>query len=208
MTSLNNYPDLRLENQLKPDYTLVAGIDEAGRGPLAGPVVAACVLLPCYKEFSCLTSDSKGVSEKTRRFVYNELLSDEEVYSSIGVVFPEEIDRINILQATHLAMKKAYDAMIKKPDFLLVDGISTFDDFSVPILSIVKGDTKSLSIACASVLAKVYRDDMLLAYHDKYPEYGFNKHKGYPTKFHKEMLLKYGVTPIHRKTFAGVKEII
>ena len=187
-------------------FALIAGIDEAGRGPLAGPVSAAAVILP--DGFShTLLNDSKKLTEKRREALYEELTTREDVYWSLAYGDVDEIEEINILKATHVTMARAAEGLEVKPDFCLIDGLPV-PQFPLPSEGIVKGDGKSLSIAAASVIAKVSRDRLMLAYAEKYPEYGFERHKGYGTKLHLEALRKYGPCPIHRKTFAPVAELI
>jgi len=184
-------------------YALIAGVDEVGRGPLAGPVVAASVIIPAscdYREFD----DSKKLTPKNRERLY-ELLRDNGASIGIGVIPEMKIDRINILQASLLAMKKSLEALPVKPDFLLVDG-----KYPVPVataqLALVKGDSRSASIGAASIVAKVTRDSIMASYHRQYPQYNFHKNKGYPTAEHRKALALHGPCPIHRKSFAGVKE--
>jgi len=179
-------------------FLIVAGIDEAGRGPLAGPVVSAAVVFP-LDYTNPLIDDSKRLTPKKRALLYEQIYADA-VSISIGIVDAVEIDRINILQATRLSMAMAVENLSPQPDYLLIDG-----NASVPVLieqqSIVKGDSLSISIAAASIIAKVTRDRMMEQYSLDYPEFGFSSHKGYPTKAHRQAVLKYGPTPIHRTTF-------
>ncbi len=179
---------------------LICGIDEAGRGPLAGPVVAAAVILPEDEDFIYL-NDSKKVTEKRREVLFEQIVSKAVSYG-IGIVPHDIIDGINILQATYEAMRKAVENMETPPDVCLVDAVEIpgLDIYQVPI---IKGDAKSISIAAASILAKVTRDRMMSELADKYPEYGFEKHKGYGTKAHIEAIRKYGPCPEHRVTFIG-----
>jgi len=179
-------------------YTAVCGIDEAGRGPLAGPVYAAAVLLPEGLVIEGL-NDSKKLSEKKREALFD-VICENALAWGIGFADEKEIDDINILQATYLAMRRAYENMQQKCDYVLVDG-NRMPPMPVPGETIVKGDAKSPSIAAASILAKVSRDRVMLEYAKQYPEYQFEKHKGYGTKVHTEALLQYGPSPIHRKTF-------
>ena len=181
----------------------IAGIDEAGRGPLAGPVVSAAVILPATFQNSDIT-DSKKLSAKKRQQLYS-VIYTQAVSIGIGIVDPIEIDRINILQASLLAMAMAVNNLNPQPDYLLIDG--TFQISShLPQRPIVKGDALSISIAAASIIAKVSRDRLMQKYHHYYPQFDFPKHKGYPTRAHKEAIQKFGCSPIHRKTFRGVKE--
>ena len=179
-------------------FTAVCGIDEAGRGPLAGPVYAAAVLLPEELVIEGL-NDSKKLSEKKREALFDVIRENALAYG-IGFADEKEIDEINILQATYLAMRRAYENMQISCDYVLIDG-NRMPPMPVPGETIVKGDAKSPSIAAASILAKVSRDRVMLEYAKQYPEYEFEKHKGYGTKVHTEALLKYGPSPIHRKTF-------
>ena len=184
-------------------YQAVAGIDEAGRGPLAGPVVAAAVILPEYFELPGL-NDSKQLSEKKRNELYP-LIHEQAISVGIGVSRADEVDQINILQATLKGMNRAVARLTFPPDFLLVDGITP-----VPTLieqkTLKKGDSRSLSIAAASVVAKVVRDRIMVAYDRLFPEYGFARHKGYGSQKHREAVARYGPCVCHRRSFAGVKE--
>ena len=193
----------RLENMkvYEKEYAskgLICGIDEAGRGPLAGPVVAAAVILPEDVDYIYL-NDSKKVTEKRREALFEQIVSTAVSYG-IGVVSHDIIDDINILQATYMAMRLAVENMNVKPEVCLVDAVNVpeLDIFQVPI---IKGDAKSISIAAASVLAKVTRDRMMAGLGEKYPQYGFEKHKGYGTKAHMEAIREFGPCPEHRKTF-------
>ena len=179
-------------------YNIVCGVDEAGRGPLAGPVVAAAVILPPHAEIPGL-NDSKKLSDKRRRELFP-VIKEQAVTYGIGVATQAEIDEINILQATYLAMERALDQLETKPDLALIDG-NRAKDFGLPVRTVVKGDSLSASIAAASVLAKVTRDDMMLELANTYPGYAFEIHKGYGTKAHYEALTKLGPCPIHRLTF-------
>ncbi len=179
-------------------YNLICGIDEAGRGPLAGPVVAAAVILPKGLEIPGL-NDSKKLSDKRRRELYP-IIMEQAVSYGIGLATHEEIDEINILQATFLAMERALAQLKAKPDLALIDG-NRQKDFGIPVETVVKGDSLSASIAAASVLAKVTRDDMMLALAEEYPGYAFEIHKGYGTKAHYEALRNLGPSPIHRMSF-------
>jgi ribonuclease HII len=183
-------------------YRFVIGVDEAGRGPLAGPVVAGAVLLPQKVSLDGL-DDSKKLSEKTREKFFPEIIKTALTYG-VGIVSVEIIEKVNILQAALLAMKQAVEECNPPPDLLLIDGNKRIVH-PAPQWPIVKGDSKSLSIAAASVIAKVTRDRIMQEYHQKYPEYEFDRHKGYPTKRHREKLRQFGPCPIHRKTFNGVK---
>lgn len=180
-------------------YQNIAGVDEAGRGPLAGPVCAAAVILPLDYEIEGL-NDSKKLTAKKRELLYDEIIEHALSYS-IATATHEEIDDINILQATFLAMQRAVSGLDIKVDFLLVDG-NADPSINLPVRLVVKGDATSANIAAASILAKVSRDRFFINELDaKYPEYGFAKHKGYPTKAHYEALDKYGPCPVHRESF-------
>ena len=201
-------PDLFFEkNLVESGYKYVAGIDEAGRGPLAGPVVAAAVILP--EEFSSnQLNDSKKLSSSKREKIYNELMNvDSKVISAFAVIDEVVIDKINILRATHMAMAQASSNLSIEPSFVIIDGMP-IKDFPFNNESIIKGDSKSLSIAAASVIAKVERDRIMLNYSKEYPEYKFEKHKGYGTKLHLDALKKFGPCKIHRKSFAPVKKFL
>ena len=179
-------------------YKVVCGIDEAGRGPLAGPVFAAAVILPENYSHPVL-NDSKKLSEKKRDAVYEDIIKDALCYS-VGIATEEEIDEINILNATFLAMKRAVEGLSIKPDFAYIDG-NQYPKTGVKEETIVKGDGKCISVAAASIIAKVSRDRFMLEIDKQYPEYQFSKHKGYVTKLHYEMIEKYGVSKVHRRTF-------
>ncbi len=179
-------------------YKVVCGIDEAGRGPLAGPVFAAAVILPENYSHPVL-NDSKKLSEKKRDAVYDDIIKDALSYS-VGIATEEEIDEINILNATFLAMKRAVDGLNIKPDFAYIDG-NQYPKTGVKEETIVKGDGKCISVAAASIIAKVSRDRFMLEIDKQYPEYQFSKHKGYGTKLHYEMIEKYGVSKVHRRSF-------
>jgi ribonuclease HII len=182
---------------------VIAGIDEAGRGPLAGPVVSAAVILPAGFDDSGVT-DSKKLTARQRERLY-ERIYFQAVAVGIGIVDSLEIDRINILQASLLAMAMAVDNLVPRPDFLLIDG--TFQIASdLPQLAVAKGDALSISIAAASIIAKVTRDRLMQVYHHYYPQFDFPRHKGYPTKSHKAAIQEFGCCPIHRRSFRGVKE--
>jgi len=200
-------PDLEFESALRAKgYRRVAGIDEAGRGPLAGPVSAAAVILP--SDFSHdLLDDSKKLTEKRRELLYEELTVRDDVLWALSYAEVDEIERINILKATHAAMARAAESLAPLPDYCLIDGLPV-PDFPLESEGIVKGDGKSLSIAAASIVAKVSRDRLMLKYAETYPEYGFERHKGYGTKLHLEALREHGPCPIHRKTFAPVAALI
>lgn len=194
---------LRERKLLKEGFTFIAGVDEAGRGPLAGPVVAAAVILPVGGVLPGVF-DSKQLSDARRRRLRDEIMKVAE--TSVGVADVQEIDSLNILRATHLAMHRAV-AGLKKVDFVLVDGLPV-KGFSVPAENMVKGDARSASIAAASIVAKVYRDELMEELDEIYPGYGFAAHKGYGTAAHLKALKELGVTPVHRRSFAPVREII
>ncbi|MBQ6857242.1 MAG: ribonuclease HII [Lachnospiraceae bacterium] len=180
------------------DCTLICGIDEAGRGPLAGPVVAGAAILP--KDCTILyLNDSKKLSEKRREELYLEI-QDKAIAWSVGMSSPERIDEINILQATYEAMRQAIAGLKEVPDILFNDAV-TIPEISIWQIPIIKGDAKSVSIAAASILAKVTRDHMMVEYDQLFPEYGFAKHKGYGTAAHIAAIREFGPTPIHRRTF-------
>lgn len=190
------------ENRLKNEgYSLVAGIDEAGRGSLSGPVVAAAVILPC-RLFIPYIKDSKKLTSQKRTELYFSILNNARNVG-IGIVDATIIDRINIAQASFLAMKKAILDLKEVPDYLLVDGFK-IPHLNITQLPLIKGEDKSISIAAASIIAKVYRDNIMVKYDQKYPQYLFKKNKGYGTEEHLKALLKYGPSEIHRKTYKRV----
>ena len=186
--------DLHFENGIK----LICGVDEAGRGPLAGPVCAAAVILPPHAQIPGL-NDSKKLTDKKRRELYPVIMEQAVAYG-IGFASHEEIDEINILQATYLAMERAIAKLSVRPELALIDG-NRAKDFGVPVKTVIKGDSLSASIAAASILAKVTRDDLMLEAAREYPQYAFDVHKGYGTKAHYEALAAYGPSPIHRMSF-------
>ena len=187
------------ENEAKSKgYNVICGVDEAGRGPLAGPVFAAAVVLPDGHIIEGV-NDSKKLSEKKREMLFDKII-EECVCYSVGTASEKEIDEINILQATYLAMKRAVDGLETKPDYVLIDG-NRMPPIDIPAETIVKGDGKSASIAAASIIAKVSRDRYMLELAKKYPQYEFEKHKGYGTKLHYEKIAEYGISDIHRKSF-------
>ena len=187
-------------------YKIIAGVDEVGRGPLNGPVVAACAIINPGIDLEGIT-DSKKISESKREKIY-EYLINNTIYG-IGEASASEIDKLNILNATKLAMKRAIDNVSKQIniDYLLIDGNMKFD-LNIPYLSIVKGDLKSASISCASIIAKVTRDRMMIELDKLYPEYGYKLHKGYPTKKHIEAIKKYGLIDGYRLSYGPVKEVL
>ena len=197
---------LRPERELRAEgFCCVAGVDEAGRGPLAGPVVAAAVVLPLLPELPGFF-DSKQLSAAARETLYSELLALPGVDVGVGIVEAPEIDELNILRATHLAMRKALSAL-RRVDAALVDGLPV-KGLPVPSRNLVKGDARSASIAAASIVAKVRRDAIMVEADRDYPGYGFAEHKGYGCAAHVAALKKLGVTPIHRRSFRPVREIL
>ena len=187
-------------NLIQKGYEKIGGIDEVGRGPLVGPVVAACVILPKNYQLDGLT-DSKKLSEKKREKFYD-ILKQDAIAIGIGVVSEKKIDEINIYEATKLAMQEAIKNLKVEPDYLLIDAMKL--ETSIPSTSIIKGDAKSLSIAAASVIAKVTRDRMLIELDKKYPMYDFKHNKGYPTKKHLEAIKKYGIIVEHRRSYGPI----
>ena len=179
-------------------FEVVCGVDEAGRGPLAGPVFAAAVILPENYSHEIL-NDSKKLSEKKRDLVYDDIIKDAVAWS-VGIATEKEIDDINILNATFLAMKRAVDGLSIKPDLAYIDG-NQYPKTGVKEVTIIKGDSKCMSVAAASIIAKVSRDRFMLKIAEEYPQYQFEKHKGYGTKLHYEMIEQHGVSPVHRKSF-------
>ena len=190
----------------KKGVNFIGGVDEVGRGPLVGPVVAACVVLPKDFVLEGLT-DSKKLSEKKRN-IFAEYIKEHAICYGIGCISPEKIDQVNIYEATKLAMKEAIKKVRKKINLehVLIDAMPL--DLDIPTTSIIKGDSLSISIAAASVIAKVYRDNLMYELDKKYPEYGYANHKGYPTKKHIEAINKYGLIDGYRKTYGPVKNII
>lgn len=196
---MSNVNMWEIESSVRDEgYEIICGVDEAGRGPLAGPVCAAAVILPMGLEIPGLT-DSKKLTDKKRRELFP-VIKEQAIAYGIGLASHEEIDEINILQATYLAMERALAQLSVKPDIALIDG-NRAKDFGLPVRTVVKGDSLSMNIAAASILAKVTRDDLMLELAEKYPEYGFEVHKGYGTKAHYEALRAHGASEIHRKTF-------
>ena len=188
-----------IENSLFAEgFGIICGVDEAGRGPLAGPVCAAAVILPPQLELPGL-NDSKKLTDKRRRELFP-IIKEQAVAFGIGMATEAEIDEINILQATYLAMERALAQLTVKPDMVLIDG-NRAKDFGLPVRTVVKGDSLSANIAAASILAKVTRDDYMLQLAEQYPEYGFEIHKGYGTKAHYEALRLHGASPVHRMSF-------
>lgn len=193
-------PDYEFEKAaVNSGFSCICGVDEAGRGPLAGPVCAAAVILPEDAVIEGL-DDSKKLTEKKRERLYD-IIKQTAVAYSVAYGTLEEIETVNILEATYLAMNRAIEGLNVKPDFALIDGNRAPRGIKIPCETIVKGDSKSMSVAAASVLAKVTRDRLMLEYDKKYPEYNFKKHKGYGTKEHTELIKQYGPCEIHRLSF-------
>ena len=196
---MSNVNMWEIENSFySEEIRVICGVDEAGRGPLAGPVCAAAVILPNGLEIPGLT-DSKKLTDKKRRELFP-LIQEQAIAYGIGFATEQEIDEINILQATFLAMQRALDQLTVKPDLALIDG-NREKDFGLPVKTVVKGDSLSANIAAASILAKVTRDNLMQEMAETYPQYGFEIHKGYGTKAHYAALREYGVCPIHRMSF-------
>ena len=203
---LENIDLLKYEKELyQQGITLIGGVDEVGRGPLVGPVVAACVILPVNYELEGL-DDSKKISEKKRDKLYD-IIMEDAISVGVGIVGPEKIDEINILEASRLAMKLAIENMDVKPEFVLSDAMK-LTNIDIPYKDIIHGDALSLSIAAGSVIAKVTRDRMMYELDKEYPEYEFAKHKGYPTKAHLEKIKEYGVLKNYRFTYKPVSDLI
>jgi ribonuclease HII len=200
--SIDNYKYERelIDNGVK----LIAGVDEVGRGPLVGPVVTACVILPLNYKLEGLT-DSKKISEKKRDELF-EIIERDALGIGIGIIDEKTIDEVNIYQATKLAMIEAINNCSKKPEHVLIDAMKL--DIDIPSTSIIKGDLLSLSISAASIIAKVTRDRMMYELDEKYPMYNFKNNKGYPTKDHLEAIKKYGIIKEHRKTYGPVKKCV
>ncbi|MDD3190288.1 MAG: ribonuclease HII [Candidatus Pacebacteria bacterium] len=206
-------PDFSREESLaRKGYKMVAGVDEAGRGPLAGPVVAAAVVFENSKELAkdlarMGVRDSKMVSPKKRESLYDFIVDNSRSWAA-EVVSEKVIDKINILNATKLAMRGALEKLGVRPDFILIDGNATLEDFPVSQLAIPRADQYVFSVSAASIIAKVTRDRILLEMDEKYPGYGFSEHKGYGTKFHMEVLKEKGPCEIHRRSFSPIKELL
>jgi ribonuclease HII len=195
---------LSLESDLwRKGFRTVAGVDEAGRGPLAGPVVAACVVFP-QDYFLAEVNDSKKIAAKKRERLFDQILKNAQEVG-VGIVGEETIDRMNILNASLKAMWKAVRKLKSQPEFVLIDGNQRIPDLPIPQMPVIKGDSKSLSIAAASIVAKVIRDRIMFNCHRKYPEFSFATHKGYATKAHVEALQTFGPCEIHRKSFKLVR---
>ena len=191
----------KLENEIyeKENIEYICGIDEAGRGPLAGPVVVASVIMK-KESFIEGINDSKKVSEKKRELLYDKII-EEAVSYSVGIIDHKEIDEINILNATKKGLTESIKGLKVKPDRILVDALNNIDTCGVPYMSIIKGDAKCYSISAASIIAKVTRDRIMRQWDEVYPQYGFQKHKGYGTSAHIQAIKEYGLCPIHRRTF-------
>lgn len=185
-------------------FFVLAGVDEAGRGPLAGPVVAAAVILP-PAEIIDGVRDSKTVPEREREILFARIMAVAETFG-IGIIAADEIDRTDILQATRAAMMTALNQLARDPDLVLIDAVK-LSSLAVEQRSIIRGDATSASIAAASIIAKVTRDRLMAEYHEQYPQYGFNRHKGYGTKDHISCIRKYGPCPIHRMSFDQVRTV-
>lgn len=195
------------EKRLKKEgFTRVAGVDEAGRGPLAGPVVAAACILPENTYFEKL-NDSKQLTSAEREKLYSEITQCPDLRYGIGIIDEKTIDSVNILQATFLAMRAAVESLEDHPDYVLIDG-SQIPLLDVPAECLVGGDAKSVSIAAASIIAKVTRDRIMIKNDAKYPQYGFKANKGYATAFHRRAIYEFGPSPIHRKSFDPVKSML
>ncbi len=188
----------------KQGFKVIAGIDEAGRGPLAGPVVAAACILP-YNLLIPGVDDSKKLTPKQRHDLFEHITTHKKIRFGIGIIEAAVIDTVNIFQATILAMLQAIEQLVPQPDFLLVDGLQ-LKQSPIPAERIVQGDGLSQSIAAASIIAKETRDRIMRKHHEQWPEYGFDRHKGYGTKLHLEAIEKYGCCELHRKSFAPIKQ--
>ncbi len=186
-------------------YRRIAGLDEAGRGPLAGPVVAAAVILPTHCRLHHV-DDSKQLSERERERLFDDI-HRKAVGVGIGLADAAEIDQLNILEATRLAMCRAIDNLLPPPDYLLIDAV-TLPEVQIPLRPVIKGDVLSISIAASSIIAKVTRDRMMTAYHEEFPAYEFLSHKGYGTATHLQRLARHGPCAIHRRTFAPVQKVL
>lgn len=199
-------PDMSAESAAHAaGYTTVCGIDEAGRGPLAGPVVAAAAVLPEGYELAGL-NDSKKLTARQREKLYEALMADDRVQKSVAMASVEEIDELNILYATHLAMRRAAQGLSPLPDFCLIDGLAV-PNFPIPSQNLVKGDARCLSIAAASILAKVTRDRYMFELDKEFPQYGFARHAGYGTAAHLQAIREHGITIHHRRSFAPVAQM-
>lgn len=204
-TKKDNIDLLKYEKELySQGIKFIAGVDEVGRGPLYGPVVAAAVILPKNYKLKGL-NDSKKLSEKKRNEFYK-IINKDAISIGIGIINEDKIDEVNIYEATKLAMKEAISKLKVKPEHILIDAMPL--DIEIPTTSIIKGDAKSESIAAASVIAKVTRDSMMYELDKKYPMYGFKNHKGYPTKKHIEAINEYGLIPGYRKSYAPIRDMV
>ena len=200
-------PDMQEETAAHAEgYACVCGIDEAGRGPLAGPVVAAAVVLPEGYELSGL-NDSKQLTARRREMLFEQLMQDAAVVKCVAEASVAEIDELNILRATHLAMRRAAEGLATRPDFCLIDGLPV-PSFPLPSKALVKGDARCLSIAAASVLAKVTRDRIMQRLHEEFPHYGWDRNAGYGTRTHLRALAQAGSTPHPRRSFAPVAQAV
>lgn len=186
-------------------HRILAGVDEAGRGPLAGPVVAAACCIPEGVFFPDI-NDSKQLTQKQRATLFKQITKKKGVFYGVGIISHEEIDLVNIYQATIKAMIQAINNLKQRPDYLLVDGMTL--PHEIPCEKIIGGDAESQSIAAASIIAKEIRDTLMLKYHEEYPQYGFDRHKGYGTKMHVEAITKHGPCPIHRRSFEPIKSLV
>ena len=196
---------MREYEEMYDTFSYICGIDEAGRGPLAGPVVVAAVIMPKDSMIEGV-NDSKKVSEKKREKLY-ELIIEEAISYSVGIVDQNEIDRINILNATKEGLTMAVKELNPRPDLIIVDALTKIDTDGIPYQSIIKGDATCYSISAASIIAKVTRDRIMRQWDEIYPQYGFAKHKGYGTKAHMEALRRHGPCPLHRRSFAPVSQM-
>lgn len=211
--SFTDHPDFGVDtffierNLSGQGFARIAGVDEAGRGPLAGPVVAGCVVLPPDGDHSCF-KDSKKLSPRQREGLFS-TLQESKAHIGVGIVSAREIEQVNILQASLLAMRRAIEDCLAEglPDFLLVDG--TFPvPLSLPQQTLIKGESKSASVAAASIIAKVTRDQVMARAHEEFPQYNFIKNQGYPTKEHRSSIAEHGPCELHRRTFKGVREFL
>lgn len=207
MLQQNQQLKFHFEREAKAQgYQVIAGVDEAGRGPIAGPLVVAACILP--DNLSILDiDDSKKLSSSRRESLYKQITSHPDIIFSIVIIEKEIIDKINILQATLKGMQESIALLKTVPDFVLVDG-NQCPKLPMPAKGVIQGDSLSYSIGAASILAKVKRDEIMLAYDEKWPEYGFAKHKGYPTSYHREVLMRLGPSPIHRESYAPVQRAL
>ncbi len=198
-TRLDSLKEIENNIRTKYDIELIAGIDEAGRGPLAGPVVVAACIMPMDSKIEKV-NDSKKLTQKKREELFIKI-QEEAISYAVGILDNIEIDKFNILEATKKALTKSIQDLKIKPEYILTDALDKIDTLNIPYAAVIKGDQKVYSIACASILAKVTRDKIMEEMSKKYPEYQFEKHKGYGTKAHYDALKEYGLSPIHRKTF-------